>query len=301
MHHSKVLIVTSTVDKTVDYIVEQYSKEIEFFRINVDIFEEYTFSISDKGWKISSDLWSVSESEITSIYYRKPMLPDLSAFEEKYRFMIQKDIISLINGIVDSFSFTVLTKPSILRVVENKIYQLNYLRHRNIPIPRSYIGNSNKGWRNLSSKQLIIKPISTGKVKSKNGEEMYPTSIFDGIQENIKLTPVYIQEYIEKKFEVRITIVDKQIYAVRIDSLNRVDWRLDYTNHKYSNITCPRDIEENCLRMMRDFKLKFCTFDYIVTPENRWIFLELNPNGQWLWLELITGMDISKKIVDILC
>ena len=45
-------------------------------------------------------------------------------------------------------------------------------------------------------------------------------------------------------------------------------------------------------------KFAFGAFDFIVTPENEWIFLEVNPNGQWLWLEQSLSLDISKKILD---
>ena len=44
----------------------------------------------------------------------------------------------------------------------------------------------------------------------------------------------------------------------------------------------------------------FGAFDFIVTPELKWIFLEINPNGQWLWLEQSLKLDISQKIVEYL-
>ena len=50
--------------------------------------------------------------------------------------------------------------------------------------------------------------------------------------------------------------------------------------------------------MMEDFNLIFGAFDFIVTPEDKWVFLEVNPNGQWLWLEQSLNLDISKKILD---
>ena len=51
------------------------------------------------------------------------MLPNLSSYDSQYHLMIQRDIISVINGIVDAFSRKVLTKPSILRKTENKVYR----------------------------------------------------------------------------------------------------------------------------------------------------------------------------------
>ena len=73
---------------------------------------------------------------------------------------------------------------------------------------------------------------------------------------------------------------------------------MDYSNHRYSLIDCPKDIIRKCYQMMLDFNLVFGAFDFIVTPENEWIFLEINPNGQWLWLEQSLGLDISQHILN---
>lgn len=51
---------------------------------------------------------------------------------------------------------------------------------------------------------------------------------------------------------------------------------------------------------MKDMNLSFGAFDYIVTLDDEWIFLEINPNGQWLWLEQSLDLDISQKIIDYL-
>lgn len=51
---------------------------------------------------------------------------------------------------------------------------------------------------------------------------------------------------------------------------------------------------------MDAFNLMFGAFDFIVTPRNEWVFLEVNPNGQWLWLERSLNLNISQKIVEYL-
>ena len=65
-------------------------------------------------------------------------------------------------------------------------------------------------------------------------------------------------------------------------------------------IECPEKIKQQCLAMLKYFNLDFGAFDYIVTPDNDWVFLEVNPNGQWLWLEESLNLDISKQIVQYL-
>lgn len=299
---SYILIITSSFDETVDYLENKYGSRISFYRLNVDKFDDYQFYVTNDGWKIESSFGSIYNKNIKSIYYRKPYYPDLSEYELKYHGLIKNDITTVVNGLVDSFCGRVLSKPKVLRYGENKINQLLYVSNKNILFPKSYIGNTNKNFNNYFSNKKIIKPISIGRVGDGADVELYQTNLYkdDDNRRDISLTPIYVQEYIEKKYEVRITIVGLNIYAVRIDTSNKIDWRLDYSNHKYTVIKCPKEIEDFCIQMLIDFQLEFGAFDFIVTNDNQWYFLEVNPNGQWLWLEKILALDISEKIIDLL-
>lgn len=300
MERKKVLIVTSSIDETATYVMEKYHDRATFFRVNVDEFGQYDFKIGNKGWGISKGILKITSNDTYSIYYRKPMLPDLTEYEPQYHLMIKRDIISVINGIVDSFYGKVLTKPCVLRKVENKVYQLIYASEKGWKIPGSYIGNSINECSKYEKDLSIIKPLTTGKVYSKTGCEIYQTQLFSGAYEDVNNTPVYLQKYVEKSYEVRVTIIGNSVYSVRIDTKNKIDWRADYHNHKYTCIVCPSEIVQKCYQMMNDYSLNFGAFDFIVTHEGEWIFLEVNPNGQWLWLEKALDLDVSGKIVEYL-
>lgn len=51
---------------------------------------------------------------------------------------------------------------------------------------------------------------------------------------------------------------------------------------------------------MSELQLKFGAFDFIVDKDGSWIFLEINPNGQWLWLENKLDLNISSSILKVL-
>ena len=291
------LIITSSFDQTATYIIQQFP-QISFFRLNVDQLKDYKVNITDQGWSISYHDEYITNNDVYSIYYRKPTFPNLSEYDASYHAMIHKDIITMINGIVDVFPGKVLTKPHILRLTENKVFQLLKASQYGFVIPSSYIGNDQ--YKANQFNQGIIKPLSTGKVHTNNGYEIYQTNIFQGVNEDICLTPLYVQEYIKKQYEVRVTIINQHVYAVRIDTIDQVDWRNDYEHHHYTLIKCPEDIIKKCYNMMEDFHIVFGAFDFIVTPDDEWVFLEVNPNGQWLWLEESLQLDISKKIVEYL-
>ena len=297
-----VLIITSSVDVTVDYIIKRYQNEARFYRLNVDELSKYRIDVGAiNQWTIACSNWKIEKSSVYSIYYRKPILPDLSKYEEDYHGLIAKDIISLINGIVDDFEGKVLTKPYILRKTENKTIQLLYAVRKGFQLPKSYIGNSKDiALESINKHKSIIKPLTTGKIKKCDGIEIYQTNYIDKLQEDIALTPIYVQNYVEKNYEVRLTCVNHSVFAVRIDSEDKLDWRKNYAGLKYSVIECPHIIINRCFKLMEDFGLKFGAFDFIVNKSDEWIFLEINPNGQWLWLEKALDIPISQCIIQYL-
>jgi D-alanine-D-alanine ligase-like ATP-grasp enzyme len=46
--------------------------------------------------------------------------------------------------------------------------------------------------------------------------------------------------------------------------------------------------------------LAFGAFDFVVTPDNEWVVLECNPEGQWGWIEENTGLPIADAIAKYL-
>ena len=296
---SKILIITCSYDKTIDYIIEKNKYRANFFRFNIDLFADYGITISNSYWEISYRNNTINSNTTLSIYYRKPTFPDTSDFAPEYRRIINSDILAIIDGLANSFSGVVLTKPYLLRQAENKIFQLIYAKSHSILMPKSFIGN-NAHWKCIND-QRIIKPISVGKIETSSGIAIIQTNLMheNDSYDSPELTPVYIQEYIKKSFEVRITVVDDDFFAVKIVSDNMIDWRAG-NNNQYEIIDIPIEIKKCIKMMMKDFQLRFGAIDYIVDVDGKWYFLEINPNGQWQWLECILGLSISDSIMNML-
>lgn len=295
MIRNVILIITSSLDYTVDYLISKY-KDVNFFRVNVDMFENYQFLVTGDAWSIRLKQKSVKSEEVLSIYYRKPVLPNLAEIEAPLRRMVEQDILGLLNGIADSFGGVVLTKPSLLRLIENKTYQLIVLSRLGVSFPTSHIGNTKDMDQKIETAEKIIKPLSLGKIDFGNEFEVFQTNRLSEPVGNISLTPVYIQEEIEREYEIRITCIGEKMWPVRIDS-DTLDWRRLSAKNQYKSVLLPKDIEQLCAIIMKTFDITFGTFDFIVTPAGEWVFLEVNPNGQWLWLEQALDLDISENLI----
>lgn len=123
-------------------------------------------------------------------------------------------------------------------------------------------------------------------------------------QSQIQQTACLFQARVPKKIELRITIIGDQAFAAEIYSQQSertaIDWRRSYPDLSYGVHQLPTEIQEKCLLLMRRFGLAFGAIDMILTPDDRYVFLELNPNGQWGWIEHATGLPLCATLVDLL-
>lgn len=117
--------------------------------------------------------------------------------------------------------------------------------------------------------------------------------------------PITLQEYVEKDFEVRYTIVESSHFACKIESQRsertRVDWRrYDIPKTPHCKIEPPEKIRKALTEFMGVAGICYGALDFIVDRSGNWWFLEVNTAGQWLWIEDLVELPISAKIAEVL-
>lgn len=153
----------------------------------------------------------------------------------------------------------------------------------------------------------IIKPVHNARVMDENNPQIvYTSEVTQAIKkEETEFNINYLQHKIEKKYDVRATFVGNRCFAVAIDSQKledtRVDWRKGEHILHHTPIELPRDIQRKCTLMMEMLGLDYGAYDFVLDKQGNYVFLEINPNGQWAWIEHLTGLPISKEIVKCLC
>ncbi|WP_133740962.1 ATP-dependent carboxylate-amine ligase [Actinorugispora endophytica] len=123
--------------------------------------------------------------------------------------------------------------------------------------------------------------------------------------EAVRAAPVIFQEYVAKRLELRVTVVGEAVFTAAIHSQaanrTRYDWRhYDTASTPHRPHRLPDDVAARCVELVRSFGLAFGTLDLVLTPEGRHVFLEVNPNGQYLWIEHLTGLPISAAVAGLL-
>jgi hypothetical protein len=120
----------------------------------------------------------------------------------------------------------------------------------------------------------------------------------------IALAPCIFQRKLAKKYEIRVTVVGEHVFSVGIDSQSdastKVDWRRNQSREMYFKTKLSPKTEANLLAFHRNAGLVFATYDFILTPNEKEVFLECNPGGQWLWIEQALDLEISSCLAAIL-
>jgi glutathione synthase/RimK-type ligase-like ATP-grasp enzyme len=126
-----------------------------------------------------------------------------------------------------------------------------------------------------------------------------------GALSSARHVPSLIQAYVAKKLEIRVTVVGARVFAVEIDSQSaahsRHDWRRrDPARNRQAVHLLPSVVAERCVTLTHRLGLRYGALDLILTPDDRYVFLEINPSGEYLWLEDSLGLPITASICDLL-
>lgn len=314
-----VLVITNKLDATADIIVKKLAqRDIKVFRLNTeDVCGETDIELvigQDKFEGIFVNPHrSVSLSDISSVYFRRPVYPELKGVDTETRAFIVGEITAYLTwmwtALADRFW---VSHFSAIRKADSKISQLKVAPSLGFTIPDTLITNRPDSVMRFFDKhagRIVNKSLARGAVQIDGQRHcVYTNPVTEEMMEQIqsvKLVPCVFQEQVDKKVELRITVVGKEVFAAEIHSQKcertKNDWRrydLEHTPHFTHNL--PDNIKTACLALVRHYGLTFGAIDMIVRPNGEYVFLEINPNGQWAWIEDLTGLPISDAITDIL-
>lgn len=202
-------------------------------------------------------------------------------------------------------------KPRPSLAAQNKPHQLTVAAGLGFVVPRTTITNEPsevlRFYEECGGRMITKTAASIFQMHAPDGRRLMPThpvrrrdlANFRGLA----LAPMILQEYVPKRAELRVTIVGDHIFAALIDSQastrSQHDWRhydLDATG--YTAHQLPADVEAACLRLLDYFGLRYGAIDLVLTPNGEYVFLELNPVGQWAFIQDLTGLPIAQALAE---
>jgi hypothetical protein len=255
------------------------------------------------GFSLRADNETILALDNTkAVWNRRPSLPVLpSAMHEADRPAAQRECEKFVNAMTEelfSSGFWVNPKISALRA-NHKPHQLKVAAACGLAIPDTLFSNCPADIAAFYHKhhgQIIYKTFLQPHWKSDEREvtstfftTLLPEAALDEVF-SLRNVPGIYQPKVEKQYEVRLTMMGGHAFAVKIDSQSddksKLDWRQDLeVKCAISGIDIPQDVLDKCRGLMKRLGLVFGCIDLIVTPDDRYVFLEVNEMGQFLWLD----------------
>ncbi|WP_406115208.1 ATP-grasp ribosomal peptide maturase [Kitasatospora purpeofusca] len=293
-----VLVLTADLDPTADLVIVELNRRgIPVVRIDPGDFPAKLSltAVSDgRGWRgtVCGQHQDMSVSEIRSVYYRRPSdhrLPD--ALDKSHHEWSRAEAIAGFGGVLASLECVWVNHPHTNRRAALKPLALAEAIRAGLAVPRTLITNEPEQARNfvrrLPCGLAAYKPLgSTMPPQTGDDRTVLWTNrvTADEITTAVSLTAHQFQEWIDKAYEVRLTVVGDELFAAEIHAgskASRVDFRTDYDSLTYRVCVVPEGIADGVRSLMAAFGLRYAALDFLVDKDGAWFFVDLNPNGRF--------------------
>lgn len=316
----KLLIIGTSKDAHIDQVINHFPTSISYCRFNVD---EYPIK-SDLNFLSSKSKWELSFktgdsfydlTNVKTVWFRRIGSPtiDSKIEENAYRGFARGEIELVITSLAHLFEGAKWISPyNNTKRAASKLYQLKEAEKCGLKCPKTLVTNNPALAKDFiaSLSKSIYKTLHSPSINYEDGRRsLIFTHLINKADERllhqVRYAPCIFQEYVEKAYELRITLIGSRLFPVLIDSQSstegKFDWRAGLSeNLKYEIACLPSEIEEKLLRFTNGIGLFYGAIDMIVTPKGEYIFLEINPHGAWGWLETVVEVPISKTLAEYL-
>jgi glutathione synthase/RimK-type ligase-like ATP-grasp enzyme len=312
-----VLIVTNDHDEHADAVIHELNnRNVPVFRFHPEDFPHAcSVSIEIRDGRVQGELRNadhrVTFDDICAAWYRRSRnlyMGAVSRTSEKLDDYVKAQSTATVVAVCASLQTLWVSHPFKLRRGEVKALQLAEASRAGLKIPQTLISNDPEraaGFvAGLGETDCAIKPLMAIGVTDEHGYRLPLTTTLPPGHSlaSLALAPTMLQPYVDKAFELRCVVIGDRIFCAKLDSQadekSRIDWRGGDPEHEIFDL--PAEVEASIHRLMDSFGLNFASLDMIVTPEGEYVFLELNPNGQWLWLEFELGLPLVSSMADLL-
>ncbi len=309
------LILTNSQDATVDYLVPILAASgVQLKRLDTDKFlTDASLSFRPNKPTLTVGMEELSAQQVSTIWYRRPeQLKDERFGDSPEGRYTLNEWSEAIEGFLAHVPKTRwMNHPSVNALASHKLEQLTMASTLGFNIPDTLvtqdIGDARRFYE-LHDGHLIVKPMSSGYIErgGYNDSLIYTNTVEQchmATIDDLVHCPTLFQQQIRKSNDVRITVVDGDIHAVELRARDysgsqRCDIRRNnMSDVEYTKIDLPQSIEILIRRLIAQYGLRFAAIDMAVGLDGNWYFFEVNPNGQWAWIDLSAGTKIADSFV----
>lgn len=215
----------------------------------------------------------------------------------------QAATISLLAGIARVQGIDWLTHIDPLLIGESKLVQIRAARNMGLRTPKTVVtGNRDHAERALG-RRVVIKPLGPGHFTTDDGTGavVFATAVDlrDPDFADLGPTPFLVQEQIPARKHLRVVTVNDLCWIAELNADGRpMDWRAQEVAHESFQLPVDdhSDVKASATSLALKLGLGYSSQDWIVTPDDAKVLLDVNPAGQWLFLPRTLGSEVSSAI-----
>jgi glutathione synthase/RimK-type ligase-like ATP-grasp enzyme len=306
------LILTSDKDLTADFlIVELINRGLPYFRLNAEELTEADFHFAMAENTVQREVTvgtrTVVLSEVDAVWYRRALHPGYTAgLSRSESVFVAGELRHLALGLVMNPDVIWVNPIDKVSVAELKVYQLQIAQQLGFRVPRTVISRDAKMLRTFAAGNetgTICKPIFHGLLAGESADySIYTRRVTaESIDAaNVKICPAFLQEEIPRTSDVRATFIGPHCFVADIEGdPSLVDWRDPDVSVSYTASSLNQEVEAMCRAMLAKLGLNYGAFDFVRTPAGDLVFLEINPTGEWAWLEDSLGFPMREAFIQL--
>jgi hypothetical protein len=243
--------------------------------------------------------WRDAEAVWCRRLFWVPVLDKSDGLDDEFTFVQERLFSKWLFELLERCSVRCINPPTAAQAAENKFIQLKVARSHGISIPRTLITARPDRFRAFleSEKVIVAKPLDAFTWKLESGGKLSAFASLLDVERGSQLSDgdiaqcvtVY-QQRIEKVADVRMVVMGADVFAFRViqEGEQHLDYRIGFfqENHlKYEAIPVPASLKKKMIDLMGSLRITFTSADFALKADGEWVFLDLNPAGQWLFVE----------------
>lgn len=208
-------------------------------------------------------------------------------------------------GFLASLGLAWVNPPGLDEAAHHKPYQLQVASEIGLPLPRTLITNDPAAAADFHRRNgpggTIYKTFLATEEHWRETRILQPDEL--AMLDSVRYAPVIFQEFVPAVADIRATVVGDTVIAAAITAAPEgysYDYRMDMDGARFEPTTLQPRTQRSVLALMRRLGIVYGAVDLRRTPTGEEVFLEVNPAGEWLFVEERTGQPITEAMVDLL-
>lgn len=309
----QILILASRYDLSCDYVVSALRRsDLGYFRLNSEDLPSYSICLEPCHGRLScssSDLRvEIDTDQLTGVYFRRPtFLRETSQAGQQPQDQFHRaQWAAFVRNLMVLDAARWINHPTHTYEAEHKMLQLRIACEEGFDVPETYCLNSRDAIAGRFTSPIVaVKGLDTVLVRTETTESFGYTNLLKTAEleeAELKDAPLVVQQSLMTKLDLRVTVVGDDWWCASATEEGAPiagDWRLRKTNVAFSEFPLPESVGLRCVALTRRLGLHFAAID-LARSDNHYFFLEVNPTGEWAWLQEQVGFPIASKLVKLL-